>query len=514
MSFVSSAFPRAVRALRPTVPQYRCLHHHSHRPTATNQEIDRPIAQQRRSFFASPNSQATKNPYSVLGVDKSASAAEIKKAYYAGAKKFHPDTSKEPNAREKFQEIGAAWEILSDPEKKQQFDQYGESAFDPSGGGFRPGAAGGFGGAGGFSGFGGGGFAGDFSFEDLFSAFGAGKPRPGKAQYSTAVGDDIQVQATISFMDAAKGSTIDIRTQPLVDCNTCTGTGVKKGMSKKECGRCGGTGHRISFMQGGFQMASTCDACDGNGVTIPRGSECQSCHGIGIIKDTKTVSVDIPAGIEDRMRIRVSGEGNAPFGSSVSPGQKKKRGDLHIFVHVAPHTQFGRNGSDILYTAPIPMTTALLGGIIRVPTLDGEVELRVPTGTNTGDKITMSGMGMFKVGSRRNKGDLKVEFKVHMPKSLTASQRTLLELLADEFKDNTAKRIMNVGQFAREAAQKKAAADSSSQGPPSSDNGGSDSKADGGILKGLWDKLTHHKDSDSGSGNPPDGSSKKASGSG
>jgi molecular chaperone DnaJ len=222
-------------------------------------------------------------------------------------------------------------------------------------------------------------------------------------------------------MEAAKGTTIDINVAPKVKCKKCSGTGMKNGTRKKECGRCGGTGTRVHFMRGGFQMAATCDACGGNGVVTPPGSECPSCDGEGVVTEKSTVNVSIPPGVEDGMRMRVAGEGDAPPTGTASDGKnvpKAKRGDLFVHIVVEPHPKFQRQGSDILYTATIPLTTALLGGIVKIPTLDGEVELRVPTGTNTGDRIVMSGMGMKKLqgGRRGGSGDLKIEFKVNMPK--------------------------------------------------------------------------------------------------
>jgi len=201
-------------------------------------------------------------------------------------------------------------------------------------------------------------------------------------------------------------------------------------------------------MQGGFQMASTCGTCGGTGQTIPRGSECRSCQGDGVVRERKTLNIDIPGGIEDGMRLRVDGEGDAPAtGKSPDPNARAARGDLYVFVKVAPDPKFSRAGSDILYTASIPLTTALLGGEVRVPTLDGQVNVRVATGTNTGDKMTLAGMGMKKLSSRRGgSGDLKVEFRVAMPKYLSANQRTIAEMLADEMDDKTAKRVMNVGR--------------------------------------------------------------------
>lgn len=347
--------------------------------------------------------------------------------------------------------------MLSDPKKKEAWDQYGAAAFD-QGAGFDPsGAAGGgggnpFAGAGGFQGFGGG-FGADFNFEDLFGAF-AGGGRRGRGsrqspfQEEILVGENIEVQTNVSFMDAAKGTSKDIWITPLVTCKTCSGAGVKKGTQRTACKKCGGTGTRVHFMQAGFQMASTCDACGGQGVVIPRGGECGSCNGNGVVRERKKVKVDIPGGVEDSMRLRLAGDGDAAAtGTAANPGARSQPGDLYVFIRVAPDSKFSRSGADILYTASIPLTTATLGGEVKIPTLDGEVKVKVATGTGTGDKITLSGMGMRKLGGRRGAtGDLRVEFKVSMPKYLTTNQRTILEMLADELGDQTAKRVMNVGR--------------------------------------------------------------------
>lgn len=195
-------------------------------------------------------------------------------------------------------------------------------------------------------------------------------------------------------------------------------------------------------------MASTCGACGGQGVTIPKGGECRTCSGNGVVRERKTIKVDIPGGIEDGMRLQLDREGDAPVtGATANPDTRSQRGDLYVLVRVATDPKFSRSGSDILYTATIPLTTALLGGEVKIPTLDGEVNVKVATGTGTGDKITLGGMGMKKLQRRRgDSGDLKVEFKVAMPKYLSANQRTIIEMLADEFDDKTAKRIMNVGR--------------------------------------------------------------------
>lgn len=348
---------------------------------------------------------------------------------------------------------------MSDPKKKETYDQYGAAAFD-QGAGFDP--SGGPGGGGGPFGGGQGPFPGGFGFggfqggnidiEDLFGAFTGGRRgargRSSAFQEEILVGQNIDVQTNISFMEAAKGTSKDIFITPLVECKTCSGNGLKKGSKRTHCGKCNGTGTRVHFAQVGFQMASTCDACGGQGITIPRGSECRTCSGNGVVRERKTVNIDIPSGVEDGMRLRVSGEGDAPpSGTAVNPNAQKARGDLYVFIRVATDPKFARSGADVLHTATIPLTTAVLGGEIKVPTLDGEVKLRVATGTGTGDKVTLSGMGMPKLGGRRNAlGDLRVEFKVNMPKYLSSNQRTILEMLADELGDNSAKRIMNVGK--------------------------------------------------------------------
>lgn len=398
----------------------------------------------------------------MLGVDKDASAAAIKKAYYGLAKKYHPDTNKDPSAKDRFAEAQSAYELLTDPQKRAAYDQFGAAAFDqgagagpgpgPSGGGpfggGHPFGAGGFGGAAGFGA--------DFNFEDLFRGFtGGARGRSGFGgrgspfqQEEILVGDNIEVQTTVSFMEAAKGTSKTITITPLTTCKTCSGDGMKSGAKRTECPGCGGTGTRVHFMSGGFQMASTCGTCGGQGYTIPKGSECRTCSGNGVVRERKTIKVDIPGGIEDGMRLRIDREGDAAVtGASAAPDAKSIPGDLYVLVRVATDPKFRRAGADVLYTATIPLTTALLGGEVKIPTLDGDVNVKVATGTGTGDKITLPGMGMKKLQARRGaSGDLKVEFKVQMPKYLSANQRTIVEMLADEMGDKSARRIMNISR--------------------------------------------------------------------
>ncbi|KAM3419602.1 hypothetical protein BST61_g2940 [Cercospora zeina] len=264
-------------------------------------------------------------------------------------------------------------------------------------------------------------------------------------------------------------------------------------------------------MQGGFQMASTCGTCGGTGQQVPRGSECGTCRGHGAVREKRTVTVDIPGGVEDGMRLRVLGEGDFPAtGQSTNPDGATQNGDLYVFIRVAPDAKFQRNGSDVLYTASIPLTTAVLGGEITVPTLDGDVKVKVATGTGTGDKITMAGMGMKKLNSRHGaKGDLRVEFKVNMPKYLSVNQRTILEMLADEMGDNSAKRIMNLNDLHYDPSKKSSTSTTSSK---------TDSHKDEGFLKRIWHDISgQHNNKDGNAKDPKEKDEepkKKASGSG
>ncbi|KAL4874601.1 BRO1-like domain-containing protein [Aspergillus karnatakaensis] len=476
----------------------------------------RPDFIQTRGFHATNILAAVSDPYKTLGVEKNASAGDIKKAYYGMAKKYHPDTNKDPGAKEKFAEAQTAYELLSDQKKREAYDRFGSAAFDQNGG-FDPSGGAGpggnpFTGGGGFHGFGGGfggggfpgGFAGDINFEDLFGAFAGGARRSGRGKrgpfQEVLVGEDIEVQTSISFMDAAKGTSQDIVINPLKECGTCKGDGLKQGAKRTQCRQCNGTGTRVHMIQGGFQVAATCDACGGAGLIVPRGSQCGSCHGNGVVRDRKTVRVDIPGGVEDGMRLRVSGEGDAPpTGTAAAPGARTQRGDLYVSIRVSPDERFSRSGSDILYTASIPLTTALLGGEVTVPTLDGQVKVKIATGTGTGDRITLSGMGMKKLSGRSRgfspTGDLRVEFKVSMPKYLTGNQRTILEVLADEMGDMTAKRIMDIPKDGA---------------PPASDATSEDAPKSEGFLKSAWHKLMNHKNPTE-SGKPSEDTSKQKS---
>ncbi|KAK9458144.1 hypothetical protein V1511DRAFT_28277 [Dipodascopsis uninucleata] len=387
------------------------------------------------------------DPYGTLGLSKTASTAEIKKTYYSLAKKYHPDVNKEPGAEKKFHDIQAAYEILSDPQKKQQFDTFGASSFDPS-------AAGGANGDGGpfnpFSNFSGG-FGGfnqsePFDFEDLFdAAFGGGNGRRSGRRKDTVQefrGDDIEVLLTLSFMDAAKGKSVEVKYNPLVVCNTCSGSGLKPGHKRSTCPRCRGSGTQVQMTQGGFTIATTCMTCNGSGVYIDPSSSCSSCAGEGVVKSSQTTTVDIPGGIDDGMRLRVVGEGDSPS-VRADKNTRTHRGDLYVRVRVQPHPEFSRKGATLFYNCEIPMTTAALGGRVRIPTLEGQAELNVPSATQTGAVITMTGKGLPMLERTGRNGDYKITFKVKTLRPTTAEQTRLLELLADSFNDTTARKTQS-----------------------------------------------------------------------
>ncbi|RDA96109.1 hypothetical protein CP533_1801 [Ophiocordyceps camponoti-saundersi (nom. inval.)] len=490
------------------VRDYSCGRARYHTTAFSRPERRRPISPlarrgTQRGFHTTGPLRQT-DPYQALGVNKSASAADIKKAYYGLAKKFHPDTNKDPTAKDRFSEIQSAYEILSDPQKRQQYDQFGAAAFDPSGGG-GPGPGSGNPFSGGFPGFNG---KGGFPFEEIFEAFtgqSSGRRR-GKSPFESAfgspfetqeifVGENIEVHTNITFAEAAKGTTKRVTTTPMTSCDSCSGSGLKSGAKRSPCKNCNGTGTRLHFMHGNMQMAAQCNTCSGTGSTIPKGSQCSKCSGNGVVRDRIPIQVEIPAGIEDGMRLKFEGAGDAPaMGRESNPDAPSQRGDLYVCVRVARDPRFERDGADLRHRASIPFTTALLGGQVEIPTVDGTVKVKVATGTGTGDVQTLSGMGMRRLGKRSGWGDLKVVWRVNMPTSLTANQRTLMEMMADEMGDKSARRVMNVS--------------------PSSAQTEGDLNKQEGFLKSIWHSLTKNqaahnadetadgkkKSSDSGSG--------------
>ena len=349
--------------------------------------------------------------YEVLGLQKGASDDELKKAYRTLAKKYHPDVNPDDKTAEaKFKEINEAYAILSDPEKKSRYDQYGHSGVDPNMGG------GGFGDYGGFGGF---------DFGDIFESFfgGSTSSSGGSRRNAPIRGDDIATRVNISFEEAAFGCKKEITYNKVERCGDCTGTGASKGTTAETCQTCHGTG-QIKVSQrtalGMFQTSRSCDNCKGTGKVIK--NPCSNCRGTGYIKVPKKYEISIPAGIDNGERIALRSQGNDGRNGGSA-------GDLIINVSVRPHSIFERDGSDIYCEIPITFVEAVLGAEISVPTLEGDVKYTIPEGTQTGSKFTLKGKGIQIINSR-NRGDLMFRVIVEIPRNLNDTQKDLLKQFA------------------------------------------------------------------------------------
>jgi molecular chaperone DnaJ len=350
--------------------------------------------------------------YEVLGLNKDASEADIKKAFRRLAKENHPDLHPgDKQAEANFKEINEAYEVLSDSDKKARYDQYGFAGVDPN---YGAGAGGAYGG--GFDGF---------DVGDIFgSIFGGGFGGQTASRNAPRRGESIRVGVTVSFEEAAFGCEKKITITRIESCDDCQGTGCESGTTPEICPNCNGSGTVRTINQtmfGTMQTSGVCSKCGGKGKIIHQ--PCKSCHGSGTVRRQKTVTVKIPAGIDHNQTISLSGEGHV--GSNGGP-----RGDLLITVSIRPHDTFTREGTSVLCEMPISVTQAILGDEIEVPTLDGKVKYTIPEGTQSGTVFRLKGKGIPFLRST-GRGDQYVTVTVEIPKSLTKEQREIVEKLAE-----------------------------------------------------------------------------------
>jgi len=339
---------------------------------------------------------AKRDYYEVLGVNRDADDDVIKKAYRKLAMKHHPDRNLDDKSAEgKFKEAKEAYEILSDAQKRAAYDQYGHAGVDPSMGAGR--------GTGSFS----------DAFGDIFGdIFGQAQGRGRSGVYR---GADLRYNLEITLEQAARGTETKIRIPTHESCETCNGTGAKPGTKPKACPTCDGQG-QVRMQQGFFSVQQTCPKCHGSGKIIP--DPCQSCHGVGRVKKQKTLSVKIPAGVDEGDRIRLSGEGEPGLNGGPT-------GDLYVQMQVKPHAVFQREGNDLHCEMPVSFTTAALGGEIDIPTLEGQAKIRIPHETQSGKVFRLRGKGIKGVRSHTH-GDLLCHVVVETPINLTEKQKTLL----------------------------------------------------------------------------------------
>ncbi len=355
---------------------------------------------------------AKRDYYETLGVAKNASEEELKKSYRKLAMKFHPDRNPDSkDAEEKFKEAKEAYEMLSDPKKREAYDRFGHAGVDPN--------AGGFGGAG-QPGFGG--FADVFGdiFGDIFGQQGGG--RGGRT--NAYRGADLRYAMEVTLEQAAHGHSTEIRVPSWESCDTCHGSGAKPGTKPKTCGGCQGQGS-VRVQQGFFSIQQTCPTCHGTGKVIP--DPCAPCSGVGRVKRNKTLQVKIPAGIDDGMRIRSTGNGE-PGLNGGPPG------DLYVEIHIKKHNVFERDGDDLHCEIPISLTTAALGGKVEVPTLSGRAEIELPEGTQSGKTFRLRGKGVKGIRSSYP-GDMYARVVVETPVRLNERQKQLLRELDSMLKD-------------------------------------------------------------------------------
>ncbi|MGO2099921.1 molecular chaperone DnaJ [Vagococcus salmoninarum] len=351
---------------------------------------------------------AKRDYYEVLGVSKSATDDELKKAYRKLSKQYHPDINKEADAEDKFKEITEAYEVLSDPQRRAAYDQYGHASTDPNyggGGGF---GGGGFGGAGGFGGF-----------EDIFESFFGGGGGRSANPNAPRQGADLQYSLKLKFEEAIFGIGRTIKFNREDSCSTCSGTGAKAGTKPETCTKCHGQGTLNVERQtplGRVMTRQTCDQCSGSGQTIK--DPCTDCHGSGRVKKKHSVKVNVPAGVEDGQQMRLSGQGEA--GINGGP-----YGDLYVVFHVEESDLYDREGSEIYYDLPLSFVQSALGDEVEVPTVHGKVKLKIPAGTQTGTTFRLRGKGAPKLRGSGT-GDQQVTVKIITPKNLNDAQKQAL----------------------------------------------------------------------------------------
>ena len=363
--------------------------------------------------------------YEVLGVERAATPEEVKKAYRKLAVKYHPDKNPgDKSAEDKFKELGEAYEILSNPDKRSAYDRFGHQAFTQGGGGgggygaghdpfevFREVFGGGRGGAGGGI------------FESIF---GEGFAQEGGAGGGRGRGADLRYDMQITFEEAARGVEKEIEISKLQSCETCRGTGAEPGSRVTTCATCGGHG-QVAVARGFFNIAQTCPRCKGAGQTIEKA--CHTCRGEGRMEKTAKIKIKIPAGVDDGTRLRSSGQGEG--GARGGPS-----GDLYVVLHVEPHDIFQREGTDLFCSVPISFAKAALGGEVKVPTLEGHAVLRVPAGTPSGKVFRLRAKGLPEVHGR-SIGDLHVKLYVEVPTKLNPIQKAHLQAFADSCDEHT-----------------------------------------------------------------------------
>ncbi|MGL4281967.1 MAG: molecular chaperone DnaJ [Albidovulum sp.] len=360
---------------------------------------------------------AKRDYYDVLGVARGASADDIKKAYRQKAKELHPDRNKDkPESEARFKEVNEAYDVLKDDTKKAAYDRFGHGAFDGSmGGGPRGG------------GYGQGDFASAFSdvFEDLFGDFMGGRGGQGGRQRASR-GSDLRYNLRVTLEEAYAGVQKTINVPTSVACGTCSGTGSEGGAEPQTCPTCSGMG-KVRAQQGFFTVERTCPTCGGLGQTIK--NPCKVCHGAGRVEKDRSLSVNIPAGVETGTRIRLAGEGEA--GMRGGPA-----GDLYIFIEVREHALFQRDGVTLYCRVPVSMTTAAMGGKVEVPTIDGgRSSVAIPAGAQTGKQMRLRGKGMPALRGGGT-GDMLIEMAVETPVNLTSRQKELLREFEELSKDN------------------------------------------------------------------------------